>query len=1290
MKRMRLAAFPPSPSTARRTGAAVVLAAILAAAWGPMASASNCSPAAGLVLFNTDAAGEPLPQTYRSAGHTLWTSSFGSRWALVNVGNNIQSYAIGSPSWIPLRGMTYTGLSGDIHQPYQLRQDPLAALDGTPVMYIQETGTGLIYLNGNTLSWSTIQTASLSTQVPSAGSALARLGDGRIVLCTLESSTGGTTLPCKVVSNPIDVNVVPQSPSSWGAYHTFPAGWGTAQLSGAQSGGTLDSRLDAWLQMSVPWNGGSAASLVDLEGVAQPGFTPRFFRVDGTPYPFSRVVLGKVRGKVYAAGNDTENRRFRVFRIDFDTNDDVVVVPESDWVPWPSTSPVTGVAPDLQRIGFAGEQGLLALGDTNSKANFFWNLYDPARPSLLDGVEDWWYATWAAPWSLQIPYETSPIGGDWTLVSGNSLLYTTSLPCALCDIDVTLAPGSLPSPGEAVTFQARAPLGSTLTWTWGDEGSEVTTSRTVTHAFATAGTHVVTLSVDDGTGGCVTTREVDVAGINFAEFAVPPYPTNARDLRLDDASTGTIASHRWAVTGPAGFSFSPVAGNGWGNGGSADLVLPATGLPACSGAAACYSASLTVGDGPLDPSNRPTGNRWTTTKSFRVGAACNTGGFAIQTAEGATICSSGGSGTTSCDQTGGTCASSSLFAGTLHRLQPACTNLGGVVEVDWGDGSTTTATNTTGSVETLTHEWETAGQKAVRLVADGRVEDLLCLNLQSPCVTPGGIGAPVPSNGVVGVPYATGITHSWAAGSWNRRWDFQLYAGSGCTNPILALTDLASPSATVPGGSFAPTTSYSWRVTPRNTACVNAAGPASSCFSYQTGTAPPCPVTAAFDVTVTGRRVAIANGSVNAQQFAWSFGDGTTSSEANPVHVYAADGVYTISLAASNAGCPAPGGSALASRTVEVTLGCGGASDAVALSATKVPSGKSPAVGLAWSGGEASWVVMRSADPTQACRPANELARVATPAFTDAAASSLLECYTVTASCLSGSPEVCDGLDNDCDGLVDEGLVAPTAVACWKGSVTNCTDFVESVWVGQPVAFDGSASSASGGGALSFAWTLSSRPSGSSATLASPSSAMPGLVADVAGTYVACLTVTDGNGCVSSADCISIEAKAAALRVEVTWDQADTDVDLHLVRDSMTNFMHDGAPPPGGMSNCSSALDCHWNCPNPNWGGSGTADNPRLVTRDADGFGPEVTVIESPAGGSYLVAVHYWCDHPTGTVRGAVNATARVWVNGVLAGQWTRSLTDHQRWWVADVNWAGANGTVTTRDQVVGTTYGCP
>jgi PKD repeat protein len=42
------------------------------------------------------------------------------------------------------------------------------------------------------------------------------------------------------------------------------------------------------------------------------------------------------------------------------------------------------------------------------------------------------------------------------------------------------------------------------------------------------------------------------------------------------------------------------------------------------------------------------------------------------------------------------------------------------------------------------------------------------------------------------------------------------------------------------------------------------------------------------------------NTSTNATSYSWDFGDGNTSTDANPLHIYAADGTYTITLTATN------------------------------------------------------------------------------------------------------------------------------------------------------------------------------------------------------------------------------------------------------------------------------------------------------------------------------------------------------------------------------------------------------
>ncbi|MGE0636859.1 MAG: HYR domain-containing protein, partial [Bacteroidia bacterium] len=62
----------------------------------------------------------------------------------------------------------------------------------------------------------------------------------------------------------------------------------------------------------------------------------------------------------------------------------------------------------------------------------------------------------------------------------------------------------------------------------------------------------------------------------------------------------------------------------------------------------------------------------------------------------------------------------------------------------------------------------------------------------------------------------------------------------------------------------------------------------------------PLPV-AAFNWFASGSVVQFTNQSTNGTSYAWDFGDGSTSTEQNPVHTYAAGGTYTVTLVVTNA-----------------------------------------------------------------------------------------------------------------------------------------------------------------------------------------------------------------------------------------------------------------------------------------------------------------------------------------------------------------------------------------------------
>lgn len=87
--------------------------------------------------------------------------------------------------------------------------------------------------------------------------------------------------------------------------------------------------------------------------------------------------------------------------------------------------------------------------------------------------------------------------------------------------------------------------------------------------------------------------------------------------------------------------------------------------------------------------------------------------------------------------------------------------------------------------------------------------------------------------------------------------------------------------------------------------------------------------------------------------------------------------------------------------------------------------------------------------------------------------------------------------------------VTVTAAVANVAPVANA-GVAQNVSTGSVVTLDGSTSSDANGDALTYVWTLTSKPAGSIAALSSSTSAKPTLTADAVGSYVASLTVNDG------------------------------------------------------------------------------------------------------------------------------------------------------------------------------------
>jgi PKD repeat protein len=138
---------------------------------------------------------------------------------------------------------------------------------------------------------------------------------------------------------------------------------------------------------------------------------------------------------------------------------------------------------------------------------------------------------------------------------------------------------------------------------------------------------------------------------------------------------------------------------------------------------------------------------------------------------------------------------------------------------------------------------------------------------------------------------------------------FTASSNSGCAPLTVQFTNTSSSNATsfdwqFPGGTPSSSTAQTppaivYAVPGTYTVTLTASNSAGSSTSTQTIVVNGGP-TANFSATVSGLTATFVNGSSNGTTYDWTFGDGGSSSDANPTHDYAADGTYTVVLTATN------------------------------------------------------------------------------------------------------------------------------------------------------------------------------------------------------------------------------------------------------------------------------------------------------------------------------------------------------------------------------------------------------
>jgi len=455
-----------------------------------------------------------------------------------------------------------------------------------------------------------------------------------------------------------------------------------------------------------------------------------------------------------------------------------------------------------------------------------------------------------------------------------------------------------------VTFTANIPAGVTIAsyaWTFGD-GNTSSGGPTVTHTYA-AGTYAATLSVTT-TAGCVVTIPATTITIGtppVAGFTVSPNPICPNQVisftNTSVSPSGTI--YTWSF-GDGGTSTLTNPTYSYGTQGTYTVTLTANN----NGCISTYTTNVIVSP-PM--------------AQFSVGYSCTNKlqvSFTNTTVGGNTFAWDFGDGATSTLQnppphiynaygtynvtltvtnTASGCVAIYTVPVILFNITAQfvasdsviCKNQvitftaqsdPNIAGYSWnfGDGGT-------GTGASVTHAYANSGLYTVRLVvqdARGCIDSMVKTNyIQVSGPTANFSGAPLSGCAPLAVNFID-QSSSGGTGIFARTWRF----GDGS----LSTANQANVSHSYPAGVYSVTLIV-----------TNGAGCMDSFTrpNYITSSKPTASFTANTTTICPGQTINFTNTSVGSNlNYAWAFGDGGTSTTANPAHTYTTTGTFTVSL----------------------------------------------------------------------------------------------------------------------------------------------------------------------------------------------------------------------------------------------------------------------------------------------------------------------------------------------------------------------------------------------------------
>ncbi len=553
---------------------------------------------------------------------------------------------------------------------------------------------------------------------------------------------------------------------------------------------------------------------------------------------------------------------------------------------------------------------------TGSITSYAWTFGDGGTSTLASPSH-----IYAAAGTYTVALTVTGPGGSNTQTRTNYITASAAAPVA----QFTGTPTSGTFPLTVVFSNTSTGSITSYAWTFGDGGTSTLASPS--HIYAAAGTYTVALTVTGPGGSNTQTRTNYItasAAAPVAQFTgTPTSGTFPLTVVFSNTSTGSITSYAWTF-GDGGTSTLASPSHIYAAAGTYTVALTVTGpggsntqtrtnyITASTAApVAQFTGTPTSGTVPLTVvfSNTSTGSITSYAWTFGDGGTSTLASPShIYAAAGTytvalTVTGPGGSNTQTRTNyiTASAAAPVAQFTGTPTSgtfpltVVFSNTSTGSITSYAWtfGDGGTST-------LASPSHIYAAAGTYTVALTVTGPGGSNTQTRTNYISVTPPAPVAQFTGTPVAGkFPLTVNFTSTSTGSITSYAWTFGDGGTSTVANPshvyAAAGTYTVALTVTGPGGSNTHTRTNYISVTP----------PAPVAQFTGTPVAGKFPLTVNFTSTSTG----------SITSYAWTFGDGGTSTVANPSHVYAAAGTYTVALTVTG-----PGGSNTQTRTNYISV----------------------------------------------------------------------------------------------------------------------------------------------------------------------------------------------------------------------------------------------------------------------------------------------------------------------------------------------------------------------------------